>query len=282
MLRRTLLVTPFLCLARENRQRQIALQGSLNFRDLGGYPTEDRKHIKWGRVFRSDALAKLTSTDYEKLAELRIRTVCDYRSSFEREREKTQWSGPSAPEILVLDIMSMNPEMAGKDPTRSFFERLMKPGATPEDSARSMSDSMATMALTGAPLYGKMLRRLLDSPEPLLFHCSAGKDRTGLSAALLMRILGVTGEAIVEDYLLVNKLMPPEKFAAASAERFSAMTGQKLSAELLVPLMGTRAEWLTAAWQAIDAKYGSFDNYRRQALGVSDRDQKGLRRSLLE
>ena len=92
-----------------------------------------------------------------------------------------------------------------------------------------MSESMGTMALTGAPLYGKMLRRLLDSPEPLLFHCSAGKDRTGLSAALLMRILGVNEEAIVADYLLVNQLMPPEKFAAACAERFSAMTGQEMS-----------------------------------------------------
>jgi protein-tyrosine phosphatase len=281
MLRRSFFLLPFLCLARD-RQRQIVLEGAQNFRDIGGYPTRDGKHIKWGRVFRSDGLAKLTTADYEKLAQLRIRTVCDYRSSFEREREKTQWPGPQAPEILVLDIMSMNPEMAGKDPTRSFFERLMKPGATPEDSARSMAESMGTMALTGAPLYGKMMRRLLDSPEPLLFHCSAGKDRTGLSAALLMRVLGVNDEAIVEDYLLVNKLMPPEKFAAASAERFSAMTGQKLSAELLVPLMGTQAEWLTSAWQAIDAKYGSFDNYRRQALGISDRDQQKLRRALLE
>ena len=76
---------------------------------------------------------------------------------------------------------------------------------------------MGTMALTGAPLYGKMLRRLLDSPEPLLFHCSAGKDRTGLSAALLMRILGVNEEAIVADYLLVNQLMPPENGPSPAA-----------------------------------------------------------------
>ena len=280
MQRRLFLLTPFACLARE-RERHIKLEGAQNFRDIGGYPTREGKHIKWGRVFRSDGLAKLTPADYEKLAELKIGTVCDYRSAVEREREKTQWPGPQAPEIMVLDIMSMNPEMAGKDPTRSFFERLMKPGATPQDSANSMAESMGTMAITGAPLYGQMMRRLLDRPQPLLFHCSAGKDRTGLSTALLMKVLGVTDEAIVEDYLLVNKLMPPEKTAAATAERFSAMTGAKLSAELLLPLMGTRAEWLTSAWKAIDAKYGSFDDYRVKALGLSNGDQKRLRRSLL-
>ena len=65
------------------------------------------------------------------LAQLRIRTVCDYRSRFEREREKTQWPGPQAPKILVLDIMSLNPDMAGKDPSRAFFDRLMKPALPP-------------------------------------------------------------------------------------------------------------------------------------------------------
>ena len=257
------------------------LEGAQNFRDIGGYPTLDGRSVKWGRVFRSDALAKLTAADYEKLAALKIRTVCDYRSAIEREREKTQWAGARPPEILVLDIMSLNPEMAGKDPTRSFMERLTKPGATPEDSANSMAQSMATMAITAAPLYGRMMRRLLESPDPLLFHCTAGKDRTGLSTALLMKVLGVTEEAIVEDYLLVNKLVPPEKSAMATAERLSAMTGLKLNAELVLPLMGTRAEWLAAAWQAIDAKYGSFGDYCVKALGLSGRDQKKLRKSLL-
>jgi len=262
--------------------RQIILEGARNFRDLGGYTTEDGKRVRYGRIYRSDALDKLTDADYEKLANLHIATICDLRSKVERERDATRWRGSQAPETLVLDIMATDPKSAGQDPTREFLKRVMASGATPATGARELADGMGEMALTAGPLYGKMLRRLLESDQPLLFHCTAGKDRTGMGAALLLKVLGVRQEEIEEDYLLVNKLVPTEKYAAEVAKRLEAMAGTKVDPKLLEPYMGTRREWLTGAFAAIDAKYGNFDAYRRSVLGITDAEQKRLRNSLLE
>jgi protein-tyrosine phosphatase len=282
MHRRFFLFAPLFCLARSTGERHIKLEGAQNFRDIGGYPTVDGKRIRYGRVFRSDVLAKLTGADYQKLSDLKIRTVCDLRSAAEREREKTQWKATPPAEIVSLDVMAANPERAQEDPTRTFFARLLAKGGKPEDAAALMSESMRTMALTAAPLYGKLVRRILESGQPLLFHCTAGKDRTGLGTALLMKILGVKDEAIYEDYLLVNQLMPADKLAQSSVERMKQMTGQEIPIELVKPMMGTQREWLSAAFAAIDEKYGSFDKYRREAMGISDSQARQLRRRLLE
>jgi protein-tyrosine phosphatase len=282
MHRRFFLFAPLLCLARPTGERHIKLEGAQNFRDIGGYPTVDGKRIRYGRVFRSDVLAKLTGADYQKLSDLKIRTVCDLRSAAEREREKTQWKATPPAEIVSLDVMAANPERAHEDPTRTFLARLLAKGGKPEDATALISESMRTMALTAAPLYGKLVRRILESGQPLLFHCTAGKDRTGLGTALLMKILGVKEEAIYEDYLLVNQLVPADRLAQSSVERMKQMTGQEIPIELVKPMMGTQREWLSAAFAAIDEKYGSFDNYRREAMGISDSQARQLRRRLLQ
>jgi protein-tyrosine phosphatase len=280
MQRRLFLLTPVLCLGRD-AERHIKLEGAQNFRDIGGYPTTDGKRIRYGRVFRADALHKLTAADYEKLAALRIQTVCDFRAKTEREREKTQWAGVNAPEMMVLDIMAADPARASEDPNRSFMARLMAPGAGADAADKIMSEGMRSMALTAAPLYGKMIRRILDSKQPLLYHCTAGKDRTGMGTALLMRTLGATDEAIYDDYLLVNKLVPMQE-NSQNMERMKALVGQGIPMEALKSLGGTKREWLASGFQAIDEKYGSFDRYRREALGLSDQDQKRLRRWMLQ
>jgi protein-tyrosine phosphatase len=141
---------------------------------------------------------------------------------------------------------------------------------------------MHDMVVYGGPLYGRMMRRLLDIDAPLLYHCTAGKDRTGVSTALLMKVLGVKQESIIEDYLLVNKINPPEAWSAEMSKRMEAMVGQKIDPKLMAPVMGTRREWMETAMRVIDQKYGSFDAYRRDVLKISDADQKTLQNRLLE
>jgi protein-tyrosine phosphatase len=284
MLRRTFLAALAAAPVAQSKQhsRQIVLEGARNFRDIGGYPSMDGKHIRGGLVFRSDALHNRTDADYRKLARLRIRTVCDYRANAEREREPTKWRGSRMPEFQVLDIMAANPQNGAADPTATFIGRLMQPGATPETAAKMMADSMGDMALTGGPLYGRMMRRLLENEEPLLFHCSAGKDRTGLSTALLMKVLGVTQTAIYEDYLLVNTLTPAERSAPEMAERLAKMTGRPVDVSLLTPMLGTRREWLDSAFAAINGKFGSFDAYREKELSLTAADVARLRARLLQ
>jgi protein-tyrosine phosphatase len=176
----------------------------------------------------------------------------------------------------VLDIMSANPDRAGQDPTTSFMRQLTAPGATAEAASALMADTMTAMALTAGPLYGRMMRRLIEVDAPLLFHCSAGKDRTGMSTALLMKVLGATDAAIQEDYLLVNTLLPAETWAPEMAKRLEQQTGVHVDAKLLQPLLGTRPEWLEGAFQGISRQYGSFDAYRERSLNLTADDVRRL------
>lgn len=261
--------------------RPLPLEGSKNFRDLGGYETTDGHKVKAGRVYRSDALAKLTDSDYETLAALKIRTVCDFRMQSERDREPTKWKG-NAPEFLLLDIGGTPGGPKGQDPASAFLRPLLEGKATAAQMAEMMRQNMVEMAYNGAPQIGTMLRRLVSHGEPLLYHCTAGKDRTGLATAFLLTLLGVKQEVIEADYLLINKLMPPDQTAPAMAKRLEAMVGTKLDPELVKPLLGTRPEWLAAAFEGIQKKSGSFESYRRDALGLSDEDVAVLKLRLLE
>lgn len=259
--------------------RALPLDGSKNFRDLGGYETVDGHHVKWGLVFRSDAPAKLTDKDYETVLKLGIRTVCDFRTSFEREREPTHWPGDQ-PDFMLLDMGAG--QQKNVDPARAFLKPLLDARAKPEQAAEMMRQMMKKTPIQEGAQIGKMLSRLVDTRDPLLFHCTAGKDRTGLASAFLLKTLGVKEEQIYQDYLLVNMLMPPERYAAVTAQRLEAMTGQKLDPQPFMVLMGTRREWLEAAFASINDKYGSFDRYRREVLGLSDADVLKMKRRLLE
>jgi protein-tyrosine phosphatase len=262
-------------------QQHIKLEGAANFRDIGGYPAAGGKRIKPGLVFRSDALFKLTDADYEKLSKLGISTVCDFRTSFERQREATNWRAKPEP-------ATMNPEMGGggqpgQDPTRAFMGPLLAASAESPEKAQAvgdqlMRDGMVRMVTEEAPQIGKMLKALAATDKPFLYHCTAGKDRTGVSTAILMKILGVPEESIYEDYLLINKIQPPAQFASLMAKRLEAYAGRPVDPKAFEPLMGTKREWLTAGFAAM----GDFDTYRRDKLGLSDAEAAKLRSRLLE
>jgi protein-tyrosine phosphatase len=276
-----LLLLSAIALASVLAETQIKLEGANNFRDIGGYPAAGGKHIKMGLVYRSDALYKLTDADYEKLSKLGIATVCDFRSAHEREREVTNWRARPTPE-------SMNPAMGGgakpgQDPTKAFIQPLMAEAAKGSDHAVAFADTMmregmVRMMQDEAPQLGKMLKALAHTNKPFLYHCTAGKDRTGAATALLMKILGVPDEQIFESYLLVNKLMPPEKFAAGMAQRIEKLYGGGIDPKIFEPLMGTKREWLAAGFASIP----DFGAYRREKLGLSDDEVKLLRSRLLE
>jgi hypothetical protein len=121
---------------------------------------------------------------------------------------------------------------------------------------------------------------LLPALNPGAYSITA--QATGFATALLMRTLGVKDEAIYEDYLLVNQLVPADQNAKMAAERFRAVAGRDIDPDQLKPLMGTRREWLANAFATINEKHGNFDNYRRKELNLSDKDVKELRQLLLQ
>ena len=247
--------------------RRLPLDGAPNFRDLGGYPTTDGRHVRWGQVYRSSHLAKLTATDFEYLARLDISAVCDFRREDERQSAPTRWHGPNAPEILL-------PPTPHRDgPTT--LERLAN-GAGASEMTDHMHEVYERMVVAYAPSYRIALRRILDSDRPTLYHCTAGKDRTGVFTALLLLFLGVPRETVFADYLLSND------YVATARQVDAAAAEMKTTPDAVRAVFVADRAYLEAALQAIDRNFHSLDHYRRTELGLSDQDLARLKSRLLE
>ncbi len=175
--------------------RLIALDGAFNFRDLGGYPTAEGQVTRWGTLFRSDTLHELTSPDVRRLREMGLATVVDLRTP--RELEQTG-RGPLEPEAIGYRHLSVIREGPG--------------GEAGEAMAAPEGDDLSARYLwyleVGASALVEALT-ILGEPAsyPLVFHCAAGKDRTGVLAALVLDLMGVAPEVIVADYLLTGERM---------------------------------------------------------------------------
>ena len=177
--------------------RLIALEGAVNVRDLGGYRTEDGRTVRWRRLFRGSRLSHLTETDLATLKSLDIRMVCDLRGVAEREQ------APGVADGVVAAVLTMPIEPTLKGSIDAIVAEWHGNGAAPEEV---MAAIYRAFALDHARTYRQLLLRLLEEDNvPLLFHCTAGKDRTGFGAALILRLLGVSRRVIARDYLLTNR-----------------------------------------------------------------------------
>ena len=256
-------------------RRHLALEGAPNFRDLGGYATEDGRRVKWGLFFRSDHLHNLTDADLERFQALGIRLVCDFRSPEERSEEPDRLPAQNPPEVAHLGIWDES-FSAG-----SLREKIRSGDIEGEDFGELLVRGNRMFATRFADRYAAMFARIT-RPEnlPALVHCTAGKDRAGFASALILRVLGVPVETIYEDFLLTNH------YAAEKIERtilrarlFSFF---RIDGERLRPLLGVERRYLEAAFDTIDEEYGSFETYRRSALGLDDATLGGFRTIALD
>ena len=179
----------------DDEARLIPLQGSFNFRDLGGYAGTDGRMTRWGRLYRSDALHELTDADVVALRDLGLRTIVDLRTERELHRSGR---GPLEPEAVAFHHLAVVQE-GQRGSLATEREAVAAPAPAGDDLAERYlwyldvgRDSLveALTLLGGADQY------------PLVFHCAAGKDRTGVLAALVLEILGVDREVIVADYVI--------------------------------------------------------------------------------
>jgi protein-tyrosine phosphatase len=257
--------------------RRLALEGAFNFRDLGGLEAADGRHIRWGQVYRSDDLNKLTAADFTRLNAIGISLVCDLRWRQERKERPTDWQDAS-PLFLLAPI--------GED-SKSAKIPVSDQLAVFRDTLRSIADRQTVFrqdyvetALGSAANIGAVIRAIETWDRPSLFHCAAGRDRTGITAAMLLRTLGASHETIASDFLVSNRylaegdtLAPPPPPASPTERRVEREFEEAVALDNRL---------VDTIFTAIDQRYGSFDAYRRQAMHVTDADVARLRARLLE
>lgn len=255
--------------------RRLPLEGAKNFRDLGGYRASDGRYVRWGLVYRSNHLVNLTARDSEYLNRLGIRLVCDVRSDGERARAPDHWTG-NAPEFFAVPIGS---NLIITPTADDLKRRVATINSETKDSVRAYD-----YAIEYAGQYAKILRRIAAGDLPAVEHCTAGKDRTGVFSAILLTALGVPRETVVQDYLLSNQyLLAPDTIESTTADlqrAFGLAEPPDISA--VRTIMTARPETLEATLDKIDKTYGSFGNYLRDALKLSDSELTNLRQRLLE
>lgn len=225
-----------------DNQRIVPLQGTVNFRDLGGYATAENRMVKRGLIYRSGDLDNLTDADLELLAGMGLKTIVDFRS-----REEIEAAPDRLPDTIV------NVHYLEIDPGSIF--------ALADVNTKTGPDLMCKLNVifvndTKAQ-YAAFFRILANAAEaPLLFHCSAGKDRTGYAAALFLAALGVDCETIFADYMLSDSYVKA---------KYSRLLGK--FPELLA-VISVHREYLAAAFEEMNRAYGGVENYLVQELKV--------------
>ncbi len=257
-------------------ERRLPLEGTPNFRDLGGYRTADGRATRWGMVYRSSSIAHLTPGDLDYVGSLGLKLVCDLRTGEERAHSPSRLPDATAIEIVALSIGQSSD---GESVARPLL--LTVPDATAEQALAGIKAAYGRFALDHARQYAAMFERLLAPGRlPAMVHCTAGKDRTGVASALLLLALGVPRETVVADYVLTARFLDDAWKARILA--LLVPEGAKVNGPVADVIFDARAEYLRAAFAAIDGEYGSFEAYLRRALAVSAEDQARLRDLLLE
>jgi protein-tyrosine phosphatase len=250
-------------------RRHIKLEGNLNLRDLGGYQSADGSVVRAGCLFRSDELHALTDADLEVVGSLGIKVVFDLRADHERAARPNRLP----PDVELLERTS--PSAGGPGPTLEEQIALDQlPVRDDEEFAGVYIDLLDRLA----PELRIILDRAVDSPNrPLLFHCAAGKDRTGLTAAILLGLLGVPNEVILDDYELTSTYFTPGRMDALA----EALAKYSVPEDRIRPLLEARRPVLATTLRHLHERWGGFDGYVEQHLKVLADLPHRLRAALL-
>lgn len=263
---------------REN-ERRVVLAGQSNFRDLGGYATGDGRRVKWRHLYRSGELSEISDDDVARLAELGIRTVVDLRGEAEVERKGPDRLPPGASlASIAIEPGDLAPVLGPAFATGDF-------SLVPDDLLLQINREYIR---DWRHQIGALLHVAADpANRPLVFHCTQGKDRAGINAAILLSALGVPWQTVVEDYLLSNSQRREQADASLASMRESAarqrgIPPEEVDMSNIRGLFFVHTSYLGAAHDEISREYGSVEAFIRDGIGWSDSDLRRLRDGLLE
>lgn len=257
-------------------QRVVRLGTLGNLRDLGGYAAQDGRTLRWGVLFRSGALERADAHDRAYLSTLGVRVACDLRVESERRqrpsawltagREQRSWPGPE--DRRIADVWQ---------------------GGYPDTVAGMRAKMIAIYQAIPFWLASRLrglFACLVSAELPLVFHCSLGKDRSGVAAALILSALAVPEETIFADYLLSNEVLELDRQTAEWMQQTPPAPGSvhpfgKLPQEVRRALLQVDADYLRAALAEIQRRHGSVERYLESELGVGPAERAVLAQTLL-
>ncbi len=256
--------------------RHLSFEGVENFRDYGDYPTASGRRLKRGLLYRSAAHAQATDADLEKIAALNLAAIVDLRRKGERERAPSRRHPEFSGRVIYTDEGDV-----GEDPWQLFMKQS-------DLSAESFRGYMydyydeAPFVDRHVWLYSQYFRHLAETEGPVLIHCAAGKDRTGILAALTHHVAGVSDDHIMADFLLTNDPERMAKRLPMVMQMMQETTGRAPTEGAVMVAMSVEAGYLERAFAAIKARHGSIDEYLEAVLGVDAALRQALEARLLD
>ena len=246
----------------DSSSREVKLQGAVNFRDIGGYPTKNGKKVKMGLLYRSAALNTLTDSDLAKIAALDIKYDFDFRGPYEVK---------TAPDKIPAGTTRISLPAGSENIGDSNYLKNMGKYLKSDSFMMSFYTVLTPFKDRYTPLFDSLISN--KNTSPMLFHCTAGKDRTGIAAALILYALGVDEQIIFDDYEATNYYRRNE-----NAKTIAQMTKYYgLDEKTASNLMGAKKDYIAATFATIRSKYGSLDVYLDKELGLTKKKINQLR-----
>ena len=255
--------------------RKLPFEQAHNFRDLGGYLSGDGRYTRWGKIYRTDKLSSLSEQDQRYLQRLGVKRIVDFRSDEERNTAPHTLHPESR---ILIDPLPINVEAAQIERVTA---RLQEQNVSAEDMVEFLMSANRAMVTHFTDTYRNWIHSLLsDDHYPQLFHCTAGKDRTGLAAALLLRALGVSEETVMEDYLATNH------YTAARIDEIIRQIQEMdvfiVEEPVIRTLFHVQPQYINAAFEVIAERYGDIEAYLQDGLALDRFQREQLRDMLLE
>lgn len=259
-------------------ERELDLENSINVRDLGGIPTQDGKHVKWGKVFRAGALPNLTEADKAYLAEVGLKTIIDLRSDHEIEEQ---------PDTYPEGVEWVNIQLGGENTNPNDISQMMqamKEMKPDSDGSEIMGEFGKKFAQRGDLFKEEFEIFLNPEKQNILFHCTAGKDRTGHTSAMFLYALGVDKETICDEYELSNYFRSKKAQPGMNSDgQMKAMVEKYgIPEHAMIMMNGVHRNWLNMFFAEVETQFGSLDNFLAQECGVDGAAKEKLREMYLQ
>lgn len=257
--------------------RFIEIDGVHNFRDFGGYQTQNGKEVKKGKLFRAGQFSNISNSGIESFKGYSPKTIIDLRRAKEREEQPSDFGNLNLRRLQGLDVH----DDGGALPPHMAY--LRDDEVTFDATFAHMVDTYRNIPFIDQHkyLFRETFLALANDDAPIVIHCAAGKDRTGVLCALILKALDVDDVTIEDDYMLTNKIPYLDKIIKGYAETLGKRFGRTFPVEATWPMGAVYSEYLQAAFEAIFAKHETIEDYLAM-IGVNPDDSKKIHANLLE